>query len=60
MGPGALYFCSLITTLTTVGFGDVRPITTAGRWVVSGAILVGSVVIPAQAAALVEALLDRE
>jgi len=57
------YFTSLyfsLTTLTTVGFGDVRPITTAGRWVVSGAILVGSVVIPAQAAALVEALLDRE
>ena len=57
------YFTSLyfsLTTLTTVGFGDVHPMTTAGRWVVSGAILVGSVVIPAQAAALVEALLDRE
>ena len=57
------YFTSLyfsLTTLTTVGFGDVHPVTTAGRWVVSGAILVGSVVIPAQAAALVEALLDRE
>ena len=57
------YFTSLyfsLTTLTTVGFGDVHPTTTAGRWVVSGAILIGSVVIPAQAAALVEALLDRE
>lgn len=54
----ALYFT--LTTLTTVGFGDISPVTTAGRWIVSGSILVGSVVIPAQAAALVEALLDRE
>jgi voltage-gated potassium channel len=54
----ALYFS--LTTLTTVGFGDIHPVTTAGRWVVSGAILIGSAVIPAQAAALVEALLDRE
>lgn len=54
----AVYF-SLIT-LTTVGFGDIAPMTNAGRWVVSGSILVGSAVIPAQAAALVEALLDRD
>mmetsp|Transcript_2938 Transcript_2938/g.6807 ORF Transcript_2938/g.6807 Transcript_2938/m.6807 type:complete len:428 (-) Transcript_2938:225-1508(-) len=54
----ALYFT--LTTLTTVGFGDISPVTTAGRWIVGGSILVGSVVIPAQAAALVEALLDRE
>mmetsp|Transcript_10506 Transcript_10506/g.11595 ORF Transcript_10506/g.11595 Transcript_10506/m.11595 type:complete len:512 (-) Transcript_10506:72-1607(-) len=54
----ALYFT--LTTLTTVGFGDISPVTTAGRWVVGGSILVGSVVVPAQAASLVEALLDRQ
>ena len=53
----ALYFA--LTTLTTVGFGDINPVTTSGRWVVSGSILVGIAVIPAQTAALVRALLDR-
>ena len=47
-----------LTTLTTVGFGDVTPITWQGKLVVSGSILAGVAVIPAQAAALVEALLE--
>ncbi|OEU18669.1 voltage-gated potassium channel [Fragilariopsis cylindrus CCMP1102] len=46
----ALYFG--LTTLTTVGFGDVNPVTWQGRLVVCGSIIV--------AAALLEALLDRE
>ena len=54
----SLYFC--IITLTTVGFGDIHPITTAGRWIISGSIIFASAVVPAQAAALIEALLDRE
>lgn len=54
----ALYFC--LTTLTTVGFGDITPVTAEGKLVVSGSILAGVAVIPAQAAALVEALLARE
>jgi voltage-gated potassium channel Kch len=54
----ALYFG--LTTLTTVGFGDVYPVTWQGKLVVCGTILVGVAVIPAQAAALVEALLERE
>jgi voltage-gated potassium channel Kch len=54
----ALYFG--LTTLTTVGFGDIIPITVAGKLVVCGSILVGVAVVPAQAAALVEALLERE
>lgn len=54
----ALYFG--LTTLTTVGFGDITPMTVAGKLVVCGAILVGVAVVPAQAAALVEALLERE
>ena len=52
----ALYFG--LTTLTTVGFGDITPVTLSGRLVVMGSILVGVAVIPAQAAELVEALLD--
>ena len=54
----ALYFG--IITLTTVGFGDIHPVTSAGRLIVSMAILIGIAVVPAQAAALVEALFDRE
>lgn len=51
----ALYFG--LTTLTTVGFGDITPVTFQGRLVVMGSIIVGVAVIPAQAASLVEALL---
>jgi voltage-gated potassium channel len=54
----ALYFG--LTTLTTVGFGDITPITPEGKLVVSGSIMAGVAVIPFQAAALVEALLARE
>lgn len=43
-----------------MGFGDIVPITSAGRWVVGASILVGSAVVPAQAAALVEALFNRQ
>lgn len=54
----ALYFG--LTTLTTVGFGDITPVTTAGKLVVSGSILAGVAIIPAQAASLVEAFLDAQ
>lgn len=54
----ALYFG--LTTLTTVGFGDVSPVTWQGRLIVCGSIVFGVAVVPAQAAALLEALLDRE
>ena len=53
----ALYFG--LTTLTTVGFGEIYPMTWQGRLVVCGSILAGVAVIPAQGAALVEALLER-
>jgi|AntRauTorckE5430_2_1112549.scaffolds.fasta_scaffold04535_1 voltage-gated potassium channel len=52
----ALYFG--LTTLTTVGFGDIVPVTLPGKLVVMGSILVGVAIIPAQGAELVEALLD--
>lgn len=54
----ALYFG--LTTLTTVGFGDVSPVTSQGRLIVCGSIVFGVAVVPAQAASLLEALLDRE
>ena len=46
----ALYFG--LTTLTTVGFGDITPVTFQGRIVVMASILAGVIVIPAQAASL--------
>jgi len=52
----ALYFG--VTTLTTVGFGDITPVTFQGRLVVGGSILAGVAIIPAQAASLAEAYLD--
>lgn len=54
----ALYFG--LTTLTTVGFGDITPVTFQGKLVVCGSILAGVAVIPAQAAALAEALLNSQ
>lgn len=51
----ALYFG--LTTLTTVGFGDIVPVTAGGRLVVGCSILLGVAVIPAQAASLVDAIL---
>jgi len=54
----ALYFG--LTTLTTVGFGDIKPVTWEGKLVVCGSILAGVTIIPAQAAVLVEALLEYE
>jgi hypothetical protein len=52
----ALYF--RLTTLTTVGFGDIAPITAEGRFVVSMSILAGVAIIPAQAANLVDAIVQ--
>lgn len=54
----ALYFG--LTTLTTVGFGDITPVTWQGKLVVGGSILAGVTIIPAQAALLVEALLGAQ
>ena len=50
----ALYFG--LTTLTTVGFGDIYPITSEGRLVVCASIVVGVAVVPPQLLRLAEAL----
>lgn len=47
----AFYFT--VVTLTTVGFGDITPVTEAGRWVTVLMILSGIVVIPWQAGQIV-------
>jgi len=54
----ALYFG--LTTLTTVGFGDIAPVTPQGRLVVCASILAGVAVIPAQAASLLDAILEYQ
>lgn len=53
----ALYFG--LTTLTTVGFGDITPITVEGRLIVCLSILAGVAVVPAQLSSLADALLSR-
>eukprot|EP00546_Thalassionema_frauenfeldii_P006691 CAMPEP_0178915290 /NCGR_PEP_ID=MMETSP0786-20121207/11940_1 /TAXON_ID=186022 /ORGANISM="Thalassionema frauenfeldii, Strain CCMP 1798" /LENGTH=267 /DNA_ID=CAMNT_0020588375 /DNA_START=670 /DNA_END=1473 /DNA_ORIENTATION=- len=54
--PSAMYF--VLTTVTTVGFGDITPVTAVGRMIVSATILVGAVIIPLQVTQFVEALLE--
>jgi voltage-gated potassium channel len=46
----AFYYA--VIAVSTVGFGDITPVTTAGRWVTVTAVLVGFVLIPWQASRL--------
>ena len=47
-------FYYTVVTLTTVGFGDITPVSTAGRWVTVLMILSGIVLIPWQASQVVK------
>lgn len=47
----AFYYA--VISLSTTGFGDIIPVTTAGRWVTVGSILAAIVAIPQQASKLV-------
>jgi voltage-gated potassium channel len=54
----AFYFT--VVTLTTVGFGDITPVTRAGRFVTIAAILAGIILIPWQASKIVREWTHRE
>lgn len=53
-------FYYTVVALTTVGFGDITPVTTAGRLVTVGSILSGIVVIPWQASRIVREWATRD
>ncbi|WP_226480686.1 ion transporter [Natrinema amylolyticum] len=53
-------FYYVVVALSTVGFGDIVPITVAGRWVTVAAILAGIIVIPWQASKIVREWSRRE
>ncbi|WP_336002604.1 ion transporter [Halorientalis halophila] len=54
----AFYYA--VITLSTTGFGDIIPVTTAGRWVTVGAILAAIIVIPRQASKFVREWASKE
>ena len=54
----AFYYA--VISLSTTGFGDIIPVTTAGRWVTVGSILAAIVVIPRQASTIVREWTSRE
>lgn len=54
----SFYFC--VTTLTTVGFGDLVPVTPLGRFFTVIMILFGIVLIPWQAGRLVKVLVESD
>lgn len=67
-GPLVTYFPPLLfpmhsfglTTLTTVGLGDITPVTPQGRLVVCGSILFGVAIIPVQTAKLVDIFVESQ
>ncbi|WP_276279264.1 ion transporter [Halorussus caseinilyticus] len=54
----AFYFT--VVALSTVGFGDVVPVTRLGKWVTVSAILAGIILIPWQASRIVRAWTSTE
>ncbi|MEF8814914.1 MAG: ion transporter [Halovenus sp.] len=54
----AFYYA--VISLSTTGFGDIIPVTTAGRWVTVGSILAAVIVIPRQASKFVREWTSRE
>lgn len=53
-------FYYTVVSLTTVGFGDITPVTTGGRWVTVSAILAGILLIPWQAGRIVREWTTRD
>lgn len=54
----AFYYA--VISLSTTGFGDIIPVTTAGRWVTVGSILAAIVLIPRQASKFVREWTSKE
>ncbi|GGM69105.1 voltage-gated potassium channel [Halarchaeum rubridurum] len=53
-------FYYTVVTLSTVGFGDVLPVTTLGRWVTIAAIIAAIILVPQQASKIVKKWTRRE
>jgi voltage-gated potassium channel len=53
-------FYYMVVTLSTVGFGDILPVTAAGRWVTVSSILIAILLIPRQASRIVREWTSRE
>jgi len=53
-------FYYVVVTLSTVGFGDILPVTTTGRWITIAAILAGVILIPWQASKIVREWASKE
>jgi voltage-gated potassium channel len=56
-GDGFYY---TVVTLSTVGFGDITPVTAAGRWVTVASILTAIVIIPRQASTIIKEWTSRD
>ena len=53
-------FYYTVVALTTVGFGDIVPVTPTGRWITVGSILAAIVLVPWQAGKIVREWSDRD
>ncbi|ELZ33332.1 ion channel [Halogeometricum pallidum JCM 14848] len=53
-------FYYVVVALTTVGFGDITPVTQAGRWVTVAAVLAAIILVPWQASKIVREWTGRE
>jgi voltage-gated potassium channel len=53
-------FYYTVVTLSTVGFGDIVPVTPAGRWITVATILAGIIIIPWQGSKIVREWSSRE
>ncbi|SEO28967.1 voltage-gated potassium channel [Halogranum amylolyticum] len=53
-------FYYIVVTLTTVGFGDITPTTSAGRWITVAGIIAAIILVPWQAGKIVREWTNRD